>query len=138
MRQFPQELVGGGYASDEFPLLIKLLDAKTKLSVQVHPDNELAVAMGVGERGKTECWYMIGDDGELFQGTAAGVTEATFRQAIADETVAAQLQRFPTSDGDFFFLPARTVHALVKIACCLKSNKAATPPIASMIGAVWV
>ena len=108
----PTGLVGPGFSGNEFPLLIKLLDARTRLSVQVHPDDALAQEMGVGTRGKTECWYMIGDGGELFQGTAAGVTADSFRAAIADDTVADQLQVFATNDGDFFHLPARTVHAL--------------------------
>jgi mannose-6-phosphate isomerase len=105
-------LVGPGFSGREFPLLIKLLDARTRLSVQVHPDDALAQEMGVGTRGKTECWYMIGDGGELFQGTQPGVDASTFRAAIADDTVADQLQVFATNDGDFFHLPARTVHAL--------------------------
>jgi mannose-6-phosphate isomerase len=112
-REFPEALVGAGHPADGgFPLLIKLLDANDRLSVQVHPDDALARSFGVGARGKTECWYMIGDGGELFQGTAPGVDAAAFKQAIADNTVEACINRFETRDGDFFFMPARCVHAL--------------------------
>ena len=108
------ELVGTSHDGGDFPLLIKLIDANDRLSVQVHPDDALAQKLGVGQRGKTECWYMIGDGGELYQGTAPGVDRAAFAKAIEDDTVAETVNRFETNDGDFFFMPARTVHALGK------------------------
>lgn len=114
VQSHPRELVGEYFIGDEFPLLVKIIDANDRLSVQVHPDDELAQSLGVAERGKTECWYMLGDDGELFQGCKPGVTKETFSQAIADQTVEETLNRFVTKDGDFFFMPARTIHALGK------------------------
>jgi mannose-6-phosphate isomerase len=112
VRAHGQELVGTAFQGEEFPLLVKVLDANDRLSVQVHPDDELAQQLGVAKRGKTECWYLIGDGGELFQGTAAGVDAAAFEQAIEQQQVESCLNRFETVDGDFFFMPARTVHAL--------------------------
>ncbi|MDA3961314.1 MAG: class I mannose-6-phosphate isomerase [Planctomycetota bacterium] len=106
------DLVGASYDGGDFPLLVKMIDANDRLSVQVHPDDELAVQFDKGPRGKTECWFMLGDGGELFQGTKAGVDAAAFEGGLADGSVPELLNRFDTSDGDFFFLPARTVHAL--------------------------
>ena len=114
VQQAGSELVGPVYDGGDFPLLIKLIDANDRLSVQVHPDDALAQELGVGQRGKTECWYLIGDGGELYQGTAPGVDRAAFAAAIADDTVAATVNRYETVDGDFYFMPARTVHALGK------------------------
>lgn len=112
---YGKHLVGDCHDGGDFPLLIKLIDATDRLSVQVHPDDDLARRYAVGQRGKTECWFMVGNGGELFQGTRPGVDRKRFEQAIAAGTVNAMegvLNRFPTRDGDFFFIGARTVHAL--------------------------
>lgn len=116
--EYGQALVGDGFGGGDFPLLIKLIDANARLSVQVHPDDRLAVQLGVGPRGKTECWLMLEDGGELFVGTRDGVDRAAFEAALAEGAVEGSLNRFETSDGDFFFLPARTVHAL-GVGCLL-------------------
>jgi mannose-6-phosphate isomerase len=106
------ELVGEGFAGGPFPLLVKIIDAADRLSVQVHPDDALARALGVGDRGKTECWLFLADGGELYQGTQPGIDRAAFERALADGRVADALNRFEPRLGDVFFLPARTVHAL--------------------------
>jgi len=110
--EFGPRLVGHGFAGGDFPLMVKLIDANDRLSVQVHPDDALARELGVGVRGKTECWFLLGDGGELFVGTVPGCDRAAFAAAVEAGTVAALLQRFTTQDGDFFLLDARTVHAL--------------------------
>ena len=110
--EFGPRLVGQGFAGGDFPLMVKLIDANDRLSVQVHPDDALARELGVGSRGKTECWYLLGDGGELFVGTVPGCDRAAFTAAVKAGTVASLLQRFVTHDGDFFLLDARTVHAL--------------------------
>ncbi|MDX2024210.1 MAG: type I phosphomannose isomerase catalytic subunit [Deltaproteobacteria bacterium] len=107
-----KELVGDDFPGGSFPLLVKLIDAAARLSVQVHPDDQLAQAMNLGSNGKTECWLMIGDGGELYQGTKPHVDRAAFEAALAQGRVEETLNRFETHDGDFFFLQARTVHAL--------------------------
>ncbi len=109
-----RELIGDTWDGGEFPLLIKLIDANDRLSVQVHPDDLLARQSGIGKRGKTECWLMINDGGELFVGTQPGVTKDSFDAARATGQVASTLNRYIAKDGDFFFLAARTVHALGK------------------------
>ena len=107
-----QELVGQGFRGAEFPLMIKLIDARLRLSVQVHPDDAAARALGVGQHGKTECWVFLAEGGEIWQGTRPGVTRADFERALAEHHVATTLNRFEARKGDVFFLPAGTVHAL--------------------------
>ena len=105
-------LVGDGFPGGEFPLMVKLIDARHRLSVQVHPDGEIARRLGVGEHGKTECWVFLEDGGEIFHGTSPGIDRAIFERALAESNVATTLNRFEARKGDVFFLPARTVHAL--------------------------
>ena len=111
-RRFGSDLVGVGFAGGDFPLLVKTIDANDTLSVQVHPDDELAVHLGVGNRGKTECWYLLADGGHLFAGTVPGTTANGFAAAVTAGTVAESLNRYASHARDFFFLPARRVHAL--------------------------
>src|SRR5256885_5948958 len=105
-------LVGRGFAGGAFPLMIKLIDATDRLSVQVHPDDAIARSLHVGANGKTECWLVLEDGGELFQGTRPGVDRESFARALAAGRVAETLNRFEPRAGDCFFLGARTVHAL--------------------------
>ena len=96
-----------------FGLLIKFLDANDVLSVQVHPDLE-ACAKLPGSSLKTECWYIM--DAEpgavLYIGFNDGVTPDDLQRAIADGTVEKLLNVVPVKKGDFYFLPAGTVHAI--------------------------
>ncbi len=105
-------LVGSGSRSGEFPLMVKLIDARLRLSVQVHPDEAVARALGVGQHGKTECWVFLADGGEIYQGTRPGIQRAEFERALVEHRVADTLNHFQARRGDVFFLPARTVHAL--------------------------
>lgn len=108
----PEALVGTGFEGGDFPLMVKLIDASDKLSVQVHPDDLLALSLGVAPRGKTECWLIADDGGELFQGTRPGVGRPEFEAALHAGTLDQTLNRYTVKRGDFFFIPARTVHAL--------------------------
>lgn len=112
VERWGRSLIGGNWTGGDFPLLVKLIDAQERLSVQVHPDDDLARSLGVGERGKTESWLLLEEGGELFVGTRPGTTRDSFAAALASGTVAQTLNRFTASAGDCFFLPARTVHAL--------------------------
>jgi mannose-6-phosphate isomerase len=105
-------LVGAGFRGGEFPLMVKLIDARLRLSVQVHPNEAVARALGVGQHGKTECWVFLADGGEIYQGTRPGIGRAEFQRALAEHEVPDTLNRFAARTGDVFFLPARTVHAL--------------------------
>lgn len=97
----------------KFPLLVKLLDANSWLSVQVHPADDYALEHE-GEYGKTEMWVVLRAEpgAELIHGFRAGVDRETFAQAIEDETTAEWLHRLPVKEGDVIFVPAGTIHAL--------------------------
>jgi mannose-6-phosphate isomerase len=107
-----REIVGAGFPGGTFPLMVKLIDAAQVLSVQVHPDDRLARELGVGQNGKTECWRSLADGGVIYQGTRSGIDRAGFERALAEGRVADTLNRYEARAGDFFFLAARTVHAL--------------------------
>ena len=99
-----------------FPLLLKLLAAAERLSLQVHPD-AAAAALGPPAAMKTECWYVLEScDGYILKGCKAGVTEADFRRALAAGDNAGALtelvERYEVRPGEFHYLPAGTVHAL--------------------------
>ena len=106
------ELVGAGFHGAEFPLMVKLIDARHRLSVQVHPNEAVARALGVGQHGKTECWVFLADGGEICQGTRPGIGRAEFERALLEHSLPDTLNRFEARKGDVFFIPARTVHAL--------------------------
>jgi mannose-6-phosphate isomerase len=97
---------------DRFPLLVKILDAREVLSVQVHPPPRVAARRG-GEP-KTELWYVTraGPGARLWVGLKAGTTRAEFEQRIRDGTVAELLHQVPVRAGDAMFLPSGRVHAL--------------------------
>lgn len=99
-------------ASARFPLLVKLLDASDRLSLQVHPP--AAVAGRFGGEPKTEMWYIMGaaPGSELYIGLRRGVTRERFAEAIAKGTVAECFHRIPTRAGDCMFLPSGRVHAI--------------------------
>ena len=96
-----------------FPLLIKLIDAKDKLSVQVHPDDEYALK-NEGEFGKTEMWYVVDcDEGaELVYGFNTDISKQEFEQRIKDNTLTEVCNSVPVHKGDVFFIGAGTLHAI--------------------------
>lgn len=98
-----------------FPILIKLIDAETMLSVQVHPNDEMA-AQRHGCYGKTEMWYVMDADPEayLYVGFNRRVSRAEYLEAVENGTLPNLLQRYEARPGDVFFIPAGTVHALGK------------------------
>ncbi len=98
---------------DYFPLLIKLIDAKGDLSVQVHPSDEYALAHE-GEYGKTEMWYILDceEGAALYYGFAEDTTRAEYEAAIREGRLTDILNRVPVKRGDVFFIPAGTVHAI--------------------------
>lgn len=98
-----------------FPLLIKFIDAQDNLSVQVHPDDELAQRK-YGQSGKTEMWHVIASEpgSGLYVGFNKTVSKTQFEEAIANGTVEDMLQFYPVQPGDTFMIPAGTVHAIGK------------------------
>jgi len=113
MENHRQDVLGGAAAADgPFPLLIKILDAKETLSVQVHPPADIATQFG-GEP-KTEMWYIVDATPEaaLYVGLKNGVTHAEFERHLKDGTVAECLHVVPVRAGDAMFLPSGRVHAI--------------------------
>ncbi|MBR7133030.1 MAG: class I mannose-6-phosphate isomerase [Clostridia bacterium] len=96
-----------------FPILIKLIDAKQKLSVQVHPNDEYALEKE-GEYGKTEMWYVVDcDDGaELIYGFKSQITKQEFEERIKNNTLTEVCNSVPVHKGDVFFIAAGTLHAI--------------------------
>src|SRR5579884_1064677 len=113
MEHHSRELLGAGKESvKQFPLLVKILDAQDKLSLQVHPPPHKAVVLG-GEP-KTEMWYIAEATpaAELFVGLKRGVTPADFERRISDGTVEECFHRIAVKKDDAIFLPSGRVHAI--------------------------
>ena len=108
------EYLGTRHPDGKFPLLIKFIDAKKDLSVQVHPDDAYAMEHENGQNGKSEMWYVLdaSKDAHLVYGLKHDCTEAEIRKAIADGTLLRYLQRVPIQKDDLFFIEAGTVHAI--------------------------
>ena len=98
---------------DEFPLLIKFIDARQDLSIQVHPTDEIAHRQGK-ERGKTEMWYLMDSDKDatLLCGLKKQITPEEYTQMVADDTICDAIARYNVKEGDCFFLPAGRIHAI--------------------------
>ena len=114
LNRFGRDLVGT--ASDDphhFPLLIKFLFPREKLSVQVHPDDETAQAMGQ-PCGKTECWYVLHADpgAKLALGLKPATTKVQLESAIAENRAEELLNWINVRPGDMFYVDAGTVHAI--------------------------
>lgn len=105
-----QDFTGGDY-----PLLVKVIQADDTLSIQVHPDDELAVKLeGEGNRGKTECWYVLdaAPDAKLVYGIKEGYSNEILAKAITENKLEDYLEFVSVKPGDFIFIPAGTVHAI--------------------------
>ena len=100
---------------ERFPLLVKLIDAKENLSVQVHPDDSYALEKE-NEYGKNEMWYILQCDPDscIYCGFKRDVTREEVEKAVEENTILSLLNRIPIKQGDAFFIPAGTVHAIGK------------------------
>ncbi|WP_077614052.1 mannose-6-phosphate isomerase, class I [Caenibacillus caldisaponilyticus] len=103
----------GDHPADEFPLLTKILDARTDLSVQVHPNDHYAQKVERVPYGKTECWYVIDceEGAEIVYGHHADSKE-TFQAMVEQGVWDKLLRRVKVKPGDFFFVPSGTIHAI--------------------------
>ena len=115
LAQFPEQVMGrlaGRFR--RFPLLLKFLDAREMLSVQVHPADTRTDLLPAGETGKSEAWVVLeaGPKSRVYAGLKPGTTEAGLRQALASGGAADHLAYFTPKPGDAVFLPAGTVHSL--------------------------
>jgi len=100
---------------DKFPLLVKLLDANRRLSVQVHPDDDYALQHEGNELGKSEMWIVLHaeSDAAVILGVQPGATRQRLEDAIQSASLEAFLHRVPVETGDFICLPAGTLHAIL-------------------------
>lgn len=105
-------LLGTNVKGDDFPLLIKLIDARDTLSVQVHPNNANAAA--VNGQPKTEMWYFLEGDGsaQVYCGLKPGIGKAEFLKALDNKTFAEIMQTVPVWKGEAVFVPGGRVHAI--------------------------
>lgn len=112
LKQHP-EFLGSKVKNDELPILVKFIDAKQDLSVQVHPDDKYARKYE-HQNGKTEMWYVIdADEGAiLIYGFQHKVTKDILRDAVNSGTLDKHLQKVPVHKGDVFYVPAGTVHGI--------------------------
>ncbi len=116
LKRHPEILGTHPRTRDTLPILIKLIDAKKDLSVQVHPDDDYARIQEHGSLGKSEFWYVLEAEpgASLVYGFSQDVTEEQVRQGIADGTIRKYLQKVPVKRNDVFFVQAGTVHAIGK------------------------
>ncbi len=98
---------------DEFPLLIKFIDAHQDLSIQVHPTDEIAHRQGK-PRGKTEMWYVMDSQptAKLYNGLKMLITPEQYKEMVANDTICNALAQYNVHEGDCFFIPAGRIHAI--------------------------
>ena len=98
---------------DEFPLLIKFIDAHQDLSIQVHPTDEIAHRQGK-PRGKTEMWYVMDSQptAKLYNGLKMQITPDQYKGMVANDTICDALAQYHVHEGDCFFIPAGRIHAI--------------------------
>ncbi|RAK08505.1 mannose-6-phosphate isomerase type 1 [Halanaerobium saccharolyticum] len=109
---YPQQILGKDIEADQFPLLLKIIDAQSQLSIQVHPDDQYA-AKYPGEAGKTEAWYVIDadEDAYLIIGTE-DCTESEFKKAVKNDEINQFVKKVRVEKGDVFFIKAGLLHAI--------------------------
>lgn len=115
LKLWPEQMLGklaGRFP--RFPLLLKFLDARDMLSVQVHPSDQQTEYLPPGETGKTEAWVVleVGPQSRIYAGLKPGTTADAVRQALANRTLADHLSSFRPKPGDAVLLPAGIVHSL--------------------------
>jgi mannose-6-phosphate isomerase len=115
---YKEKIIGGKVFAEfgnNFPLLIKFIDANDDLSVQVHPNDLIAKKLH-NANGKTELWYIIDvdNDSNLISGLNKSVKKEVFSEAISENKVTELLNFVPVSKGDSFFIPAGKIHAICK------------------------
>lgn len=114
IRHAPESILGtNGSKGDRFPVLIKFIDARDDLSIQVHPDDNYSLA-NEGELGKMEMWYIVEatDDAKLVYGLKDGCTMEAFAKAVTEGCTESVLRYVPVKAGECYFIPSGQVHAI--------------------------
>lgn len=114
IEEFGSELLGTRVSGTCFPLLVKILDARERLSLQVHPDEAACARLGAGAEPKTEMWYVISAESgaKIVAGTAPEASAETFWPQVNSADIEKQLQVYEAQAGDAFFIRAGCVHAI--------------------------
>jgi mannose-6-phosphate isomerase len=112
LTRFGHDITGHGCCISGFPLLVKLIDARERLSIQVHPDDASA-AQGLGE-AKTEAWHILEapPGARVYAGLKPGMDTVAFRNAIRENSLERCLNAIPVATGDTIFIPGGRVHAI--------------------------
>ncbi len=113
LQKYEKAIVGESYRGGRFPLLVKLIDAGKRLSLQVHPDEHAARAIP-GAEPKTEMWYVVAakPSAKIFAGLKSNCTQSQFLASINSTEIETFLQAFPATPGDAYFINAGRVHAI--------------------------
>lgn len=111
--KYGEKIIGTKINKEWFPLLIKLINAKDKLSVQVHPNDDYAKDKE-GEMGKTEVWYVVEafEGANLVVGTKENCTKEQFKKAVEDGNLDKYMNRIPVKKGDVYFVKSGLIHAI--------------------------
>lgn len=114
LKEHPEYIGTHPQTVGELPILIKLIDAKQDLSVQVHPDDAYAYEHENGQSGKDEMWYVLDakKDSRLIYGLNRTVTKEELRAGIADGSITKYMQKVPVHKNDVFYIKAGTIHAI--------------------------
>ena len=114
IKAHPEYLGSHPHSGEQLPILVKLIDARADLSVQVHPTDEYAFEHENGQKGKTELWYVIdaAKDARLIYGLRSSLTAGQARQALDNGSFGKYLQSVPVKKGDIFFVEAGIIHAI--------------------------
>ncbi len=113
VRKFREEIIDG---FEEFPILVKIIDANEDLSVQVHPSEEMAKLLGEKDHGKPEAWVVIDaeKDAKIYLGFKEEVSPEELKRAVEEGYILSLLNEVKVRKGDAFYIPAGTIHALGK------------------------
>lgn len=117
VKKLGRELIGNSLSEkdlNKFPLLIKLIDANDRLSVQVHPEDEYARIHENGEYGKNEMWYIVSakPGARIVYGVKEGITKEKFEAAVKEDKIDSCLNYLDVASGDAVNIPARLIHAI--------------------------
>ncbi|MBR0034523.1 MAG: class I mannose-6-phosphate isomerase, partial [Synergistaceae bacterium] len=113
VKEYPEIVAPNFQPIETFPLMVKLIDSRQPLSIQVHPFNDYARRVE-RSRGKTESWYILNheDGAYIYLGFSKNVSRHEFAEAIRNNTITELLRKVYVKDGDLFFIPAGTIHAI--------------------------
>lgn len=114
VRNFGRDFVGRSFTGERFPILVKLIDADKRLSLQVHPNEDVCNRLGGGAEPKTEMWYVIDadKDAKIIAGLKGNSTRRQFMDNLHSADIEKSLQVFDSFPGDAYFINAGRVHAI--------------------------